>query len=126
MFPRNRKDAVSGLQAQDIAQYILSESKTRRKHQAITWIDYKKAYDIVPQSWIISCQKIYKISDEAINFIEKSMETWWMELTARGKRLAETKIQRSILQGNTLSQLLFVMAMMTLNHILGNAQTDTT
>ena len=57
-------------------------------------IDYKKAYDIVPQSWIINCLKMYKISDEVINFIEKTMKTWRMELTVGGRSLAEAKIQR--------------------------------
>ena len=39
------------------------------------WIVNKKAYDIVLQSWIINCLKMYKISDEDLNFIEKTLET---------------------------------------------------
>ena len=35
-------------------QHILNENKTRRKIQAMAWIDDKKAYDKVPQSWIIN------------------------------------------------------------------------
>ena len=57
-------------------KHILNESKTIRKNLAMAWIDYKKAYDMVPQSWIINCPKMYKISDEIINFIEKTMKTW--------------------------------------------------
>ena len=34
----------------------------------------------------------YKISDEVINFIEKAMKTWRVELTAGGRSLAEEKI----------------------------------
>ena len=56
-----------------IDQHILNERKIRRKNLAIAWIDYKKAYDIVPHSCIINCLKMYKISHEVINFIEKSM-----------------------------------------------------
>ena len=41
-----------------------------------------------------------------------------MELTAGGRSLAETKIQRGIFQGDALSPLLFIIAMMPLNHIL--------
>ena len=40
-----------------------------------------------------------------------------MELTAEGRSLAEAKIQRGIFQGDTLSPLLFIIAMMPLNHI---------
>ena len=46
------------------------------------------------------------------------MKTWRVELTAGGKSLAETKIQRSIFQGYALSPLLFIIAMMTFYHIL--------
>ena len=78
-----------------IDQHILNESKTRRKDLAMAWIDYKKAYDMVPQSWIINCFKMYKISYEVINFIEKIMKTWRVELTP----------------------LLLIIAMIPLNHI---------
>ena len=84
----------------------------------MAWIDHKKAYDMVLQSWIINCLKMYKISPEVINFIENNMNNWRVELTAGEKSLAETKIQRGIFQGDALSLLLFIIAMMPLNHIL--------
>ena len=78
----------------------------------MAWINYKKAYDMVPHSWIINSLKMYKISDKVINFIDKTMKTWRVELTAEGRRLAEAKIQRGIVQGDALSPLLFIIAMM--------------
>ena len=86
----------------------------------MAWIDYKKAYDMVPQSWIIHRLKMYKISHEVINVIEKTMQTWRVELTAGGRSSAETKIQSGIFQGDALSLLLFIIAMMPLNHVLRN------
>ena len=67
---------------------------------------------------MINCLKMYKISDEVINFIEKTMKTWIVELTAGRRSLAETKIQRGIFQREALSPLLFIIAMMPLNHIV--------
>ena len=61
---------------------------------------------------------MYKISHEVINFIDKTMKTWRIELTAGGKSLAETKIQRAIFQGDAQSPLLFIIALMPLNPIL--------
>ena len=61
---------------------------------------------------------MHKILDEIINFIEKTMKTWRMGWTAGGESLAETKLQRGIFQGNALSPLQFVIAMILLNHIL--------
>ena len=46
------------------------------------------------------------------------MKTWRLELTTGGRRLAEAKIQRGIFQGDSLSPLIFIIAMMRLNHIL--------
>ena len=51
------------------------------------------------------------------------MKNWREELTV-GKSLVEVKIQRGIFQGDALLSLLFVLAMMLLNHIR-NAQADT-
>ena len=122
MFPEEQKGCRKGSRSTAellyIDQHILNESKTRRKNLAMGWIDNKKEYDMVPQSWIINCLKTYKISDEVINFIEKTMKTWRVELTAAGKSLTEAKIQRGIFQGDVLSPLLFIIAMMPLNHIL--------
>ena len=91
LFPEEQKGCREGSRGTEyllyIDQYFLNESKTRRKNLAMAWIDYKKAYDMVPQSWIINCLKMDKISDEVINFIEKTMKTWSVELTAGGKSL---------------------------------------
>ena len=83
-------------------------------------IDYKKSYDLIPQSWILHCLKMCKIHNHVVQFIEKTMETWRVELTAGGKSLAEVKIQRGIFQKEecALSQLLFVIVMTSFNHIL--------
>ena len=62
--------------------------------------------------------KIYKISDEVINFIKKTMKTWRAKLTTGVRSLCEAKIQRGIFQGDALSPFLFVIAMMTLNRTL--------
>ena len=95
------------------------------------WVSYKetekssygldrpqKSYDMVPQSWILHCLKMYKIPDQIVQFIEKTMQTRRVVLTAGRQSLADVKIQRGIFQRDALSPLLFVKAMMPLNHIL--------
>ena len=84
----------------------------------MAWIDYKKAYDMVPQSCIINSLKMDKISDDVINFIEKTMKTWKVELTEGGRSLAEANIQ-----GDALSPLPFIIAMMPLKHVLRKCAT---
>ena len=91
-------------------QNILNGSKTRRKNLAMAWIDYKKG--------IVNYLKMYKISHEVVNFIEKTMNTWRVELTAWGWSLAEAKIQICIFQRDVLSPLQRIIAMMPINRIL--------
>ena len=85
-FLRNRKDAKKDPEAQQsyfaLKKHILNESKIRQKNLPVAWIDYSKAYDIVPQNWIINCLKMYKISHEVKSVIEKTMKSWRVKLTA--------------------------------------------
>ena len=122
MFPEEQKGCCKESRGTTkllyIDQHILNESKTRRKNLAMALIDYKKAYDMIPQSWIINCLKMYIISEEVINLFEKTIKTWRVELTAGGQSFVETKIQRGIFHGNALSLLQFIIAMMPLQHIL--------
>ena len=122
IFPNEQKGCCKRTKSTEdllyIDRHILNKSKTRRKNLAMTWIDYKKAYNMVLQSWILDCLKMYKIPDQIIQFIVKTMQTWRVELTAGGKSLAEVKIQRGIFQAEAQSPLLFVIAMMPLNRIL--------
>ena len=60
---------------------------------------------------------MYKIYTEVITFIEETMKNLGVELSAGGKRSVKVKIQGGILEGDALSSLLFVIAMMPLNYI---------
>ena len=64
------------------------------------------------------CLKMYRIPDGIIMSTEKTREDWRAKLTARGRSLAQVKIQRGIFLGDALSTLLFIIAMMPLSHIL--------
>ena len=61
---------------------------------------------------VANIKKSYKLRHE-------SHENWKVELTIGGQTLSEVKIQRDIFHGDSLSPLLFVMARMPHNCILG-------
>ena len=92
LFPEEETGCCKGSRGTtellNIDQHILNESKTRRKNLTVAWIDYKKVYDMVLQSWIINCLKMNKISDEVINFTEETMKTWRGKMTTGGRSLA--------------------------------------
>ena len=39
-------------------------------------IDYRKAYDFAPHSWILECLDMFGIADIVRSFLEKSMKKW--------------------------------------------------
>ena len=63
--PKNRTDATREQEEQVIYidLHVLKNSKTRRKNPAMARINYKLAYDIVSQIWMIDCLKIDKVYD---------------------------------------------------------------
>ena len=50
----------------------------------MAWFDDEKAYDMVPQIWIIGYLKIYKISDGIIRTNDNTMKNWRVEFTLKG------------------------------------------
>ena len=47
-----------------VDQHIFNERKTRRKNLAMDWIDYKKAYDMVPKAGYYTVSKCIKYLTE--------------------------------------------------------------
>jgi hypothetical protein len=58
----------------------------------MAWIDYQKAFDRVPQSWIIKSLETIGINTKVISFMQKIMGYWRtrMRLHAENK-LIETE-----------------------------------
>ena len=101
-----------------IDKTVLRDCKKRHTNLAMAWIDYKKAYDMVPHSWISECLEMFGIANNIQDFLNNSMKSWKLELNASGKTLGEVDIRRGIFQGDSLSPLLFVLCMVPLTWLL--------
>ena len=55
---------------------ILEDCYDKKKNLSTAWIDYKKAFDSVPHSWILKCIQLYKVHPIVSRFIECSMKSW--------------------------------------------------
>ena len=88
----------------------------------MAWIDYKKAYDMVPHSWIKECLELLGVGENVKTLLVDSMEKWRVMLCAWNSELGEVDIKRGIFQGDFLSPLVFVLALIPLSLILRKAK----
>ena len=116
-----RKESRSKKDQLVIDRAILRDCRQRKTNLAIAWIDYMKAYDSVLHSWILESLDLVGAADNVKRLMRESMESWKTQLTACGKDLGEVFIRRGIFQGDSLSPLLFVIAMLPLSSVLNES-----
>ena len=84
----------------------------------ISWIDYKKAFDMVPNSWFKKCIIMFGVVENMQKVLGNSIKKWKTELTSGGQNLVTVRIRRGIFQGDSLSPLLFVLALTPMSLVL--------
>ena len=88
----------------------------------MAWIDYKKAYDMVPHLWITECLDLFGVAENIKSLLVNSMEKSKVMLCSEKSELGEVEIKRGIFQGDSLSPLVFVLALILLSLILRKAK----
>ena len=68
---------------------VMMNSKRRKASLSMAWIDYKKAFNIIPHSWLIESLEIYGAEENTIRLLKNTMPNWKTILTSSGTRLAE-------------------------------------
>ena len=101
-----------------IDKMVLKDCTKRHTNLSMAWIDYRKAYDLVPHSWVNEYMEMFGIAENLRTFLQKSMQQWRLSLTANGEDLGEVNVKRGIFQGDSLSPLIFVLSMVPLSLIL--------
>ena len=80
MLPEEQKECRKGSRRTNDLLYIdravIKEVKSRNNNLAMAWIDYKKAYDMVPHSWIIECVDLLGVAENIKSLLVKSVEKW--------------------------------------------------
>ena len=101
-----------------IDKLILCDAKKKWKNLCMAWIDFKKAFDSVLHDWIL---QLYGVNEQVQQLLFHSMHLWNTILIVEGNIYGEVSIQCGIFQGDSLSPLLFIMALMPLSIILNNS-----
>ncbi|XP_064074799.1 uncharacterized protein LOC135194103 [Vanessa tameamea] len=101
---------------------ILKQAHKHNRNLHVTYIDYKKAFDSVPHSWLIRVLQIYKVNPTIITFLEDAMTKWKTTLSLSNGTFKiitdEIHICNGIFQGDSLSPLWFCLALNPLSHLL--------
>ena len=55
---------------------MLKEARAKQRFLSIAWIDYRKAYDILPHSWILETLGLIKVAKNIDGLLRESMRDW--------------------------------------------------
>ena len=97
---------------------------TKNKKGALSqaWIDYKKAFDSVPHSWILEVMKMYGIHSWIVEFILRTMPQWRINLGLRHMKgnmeILGIKTKTGIFQRDSLSPFIFCLSLCSLSIFL--------
>lgn len=116
-----------GCKEQLIIDSVVVGQATRGQRNLFScYIDYAKAFDSVPHTWLIDILHLYRIDPKLIKFLATVMEGWHTTLSVRTSEGANTsepiRIRRGIFQGDSLSPLWFCMALNPLSWLLNDAR----
>ncbi|CAH2106948.1 unnamed protein product [Euphydryas editha] len=106
---------------------ILEDAHQSQRNLSVAWIDYRKAFDSVSHEWLLKLLDIYKCPPMIKKFLLLAMSSWRVIMTARGSHESITTepiyIRRGIFQGDSLSPLLFCLALNPLSFVLNKYET---
>ena len=88
----------------------------------IAYIDYRKAFDLVPHTWLIDILQVYKIDQNIINSLQELSKKWTITLQdiVKNYRIMSDpiRIQRGIYQGDNLSPSWLCLALNPFSYLL--------
>ena len=79
LLPEEQKGCRKGSRGNNDLLYIdravIKEVNSRKKNLAMAWIEYKKAYNMVPHLWIIERLDLFEVADNFKSLLVNSIES---------------------------------------------------
>ena len=97
--------------AKEQAMINIAINKAASNKLKTTWIDVKKAFDSVEHSYLKECIEMLNLPSWINPFLTSTIDRWKIDIRFNNKTILEKSIKRGILQGDSLSPLLFVLCM---------------
>ena len=117
-----KKEVWGCLEQLLINKTILEEVSKHRRDLVVIWLDYQKAFDSIPHSWLIEALRLAKIPEKIIDAIDALTKCWStnLHLHSETEHLLSDVIEylKGIFQGDTLSVILFILSVNPLSFML--------
>ncbi|BFU24882.1 Reverse transcriptase (RNA-dependent DNA polymerase), putative [Entamoeba histolytica] len=111
----NMNSAKEGI----INSYMLKQKEEKYPKYVESYYDIKKAYDTVNHEWVIESLKYFNVEFVIIDIIESMMTRWKIFIGYKfNEYLGCIKLNRGILQCDSLSNLLFIIQMNVISQII--------
>jgi len=109
-----------------ISKAMYEDCRRRNKNLNNAWIDYQKAFDSVPHSWVKKSIELVGVNSKIVRFCKLSMEKWntrlFLKTQQKVMQSQPIQIRRGIFQGDSFSPLLFCIAIIPLTNKLNRAE----
>ena len=77
LLPPEQKGCHHGSKGcKDQLKEIYENYRRRNKNLCITWIDYQKAFDSIPHSWVEKSIELERLNSKIVRFCKLSMKKW--------------------------------------------------
>lgn len=117
-----RKGSLGCKEQLTIDAVVTGQACSGQRNLFAAFIDYKKAFDMVPHSWLLETLRLYKINPQLVSFCEVVMTKWCTKLKAQKLTSKLIQIKRGIFQGDSLSPLWFCLSINPLSYLLNKSK----
>ena len=76
---------------QYLERTVIREVKSRKNFLAMAWIDYKKAYDMVPHSWIKEYLHLFGVAENIKTLLVNIMGKWESNVVCKEFRVMRSR-----------------------------------
>ena len=84
----------------------------------MAWVDFRKAYDVVPHTWIIKDLKLIGAATSIIALLKSTIIVWKTELISGQINLSEVNINQGIFNEDSFTPLPFITSLFHLTLVL--------
>ena len=97
---------------------VIRNCNRRKTNLKMTWVDFRKAYGMVPRMSMIKALKLIDAAPNVIALLKSTLIDRKTELILGHISVGEVNINKDTFQGDSLSLLLFIISLVALTLVL--------